>query len=87
MRIGTVYPDSEAYRGPSIQPYFFCCPGRSISWHHRCIALLYRIPLWIFNCVIMSNSSGAVYELVEGLPFWNIPIFRIGPEDRGGLSS
>ncbi len=23
MRIGTVYPDSEAYRDPSIQPCFF----------------------------------------------------------------
>ena len=23
MRIGTVYPDREAYRDPSIQPYFF----------------------------------------------------------------
>ena len=22
MRIGTVYPDREAYRDPSIQPYF-----------------------------------------------------------------
>ena len=23
MRIGTVYPDREAYRDPSIQPFFF----------------------------------------------------------------
>ena len=23
MRIGTVYPDREAYRDPSVQPYFF----------------------------------------------------------------
>ena len=57
MRIGTVYPDSEAYRDPSIQPYFFCCPGRSISWHHRCIALLYLIPMGNFNCVICSTHQ------------------------------
>ncbi len=27
MRIGTVYPDREAYRDPSIQPYFFVVPA------------------------------------------------------------
>ena len=28
MRIGTVYPERESYRGPSIQSYFFLLPGQ-----------------------------------------------------------
>ena len=35
MRIGTVYPDREAYRGPSIQPYFLS--GLRSYVEHRCI--------------------------------------------------
>ncbi len=35
MRIGTVYPDSEAYRDPSIQPYFLS--GLRSYVGHRCI--------------------------------------------------
>ena len=35
---------------------------------HRCIALLYRIPLGNFNCVIPGGSSGAFNVLAEALP-------------------
>ena len=70
---------------PSIQPFFFVqakklC-GSSLHWYipiaQRIVdALLYLIPLGNFNCVILGGSSGAVYELVEYLPFWNMPVFR-----------
>ncbi len=67
MRIGTVNPDREAYRAPSIQPYFLS--GLRSYVEHRCIALLYRIPLWNFNCVIPGGSLGLVNELAEDFPF------------------
>ncbi len=67
-------PDSEAYRNPSLQLYFLS--GLRSYVEHRCIALLYLIPMGNFNCAIMSGSLGVGNELAEGLPFWNIPIFR-----------
>ncbi len=36
MAASLCYVNPE-HRDSSIQPYFFCCPGRSISWQHRCI--------------------------------------------------
>ncbi len=48
-----------------IQPCFLS--GLRSYVEHRCIALLYYIPLGNFNCVIMSGSSGAVNQLAEGL--------------------
>ncbi len=35
MRIGIAYPDREAYRDPSVQPYFLS--GLSSYVEHRCI--------------------------------------------------
>ena len=67
-------PDKNAERSAQvgISQYSFLSKLYFVS-QHRCVALVYWIPLGIFNCFILSNSSDAFYELAEDLPFWNIP--------------
>ncbi len=60
MRIGTVYPDSVAYREPYIQPFFFFCPGRRISIRHRCKYDFVIISFWGKEIIIprVLNTIG-----------------------------
>ena len=43
------------------------CPGRRISWHHRCIALLYQIPMGNFNYVMHRKANTHAYASFQRL--------------------
>ena len=57
MRIGTVYTDTLRYRDPFYTTILFLLSGLRSYVEHRCIALLYRIPLGNFNCVLCSTHQ------------------------------
>ena len=45
--------------------------GLSGSGHHRCVTLLYVIPMWIFDCVLSGKSESEFTGLKNLLNFEN----------------
>ena len=45
---------------------FFYCPGRRHSTKHRCVTHLYRIPLGIFNYVLLLHAKVQRCKVILG---------------------
>ena len=55
---------------------------RSYSGHHRCVTLLYRIPMWIFDCVL--NLFIAV-KTVRHFHLMHRKLMQISKKRRNGF--